>query len=87
MGNIYKEQALYSKAIKIFEEALELPAVTHNADIKKEFTTNLEYLRVVRDVLLKYHALSVPFGKLTKPILREIDAEFQKAQRHSEQFK
>ncbi len=87
LGNIYKEQALYSKAIKIFEEALELPAVTHNEDIKKEFTTNLEYLRVVRDVLLKYHASSVPFGKLTKPILREIDAEFQKAQRHSEQFK
>lgn len=87
LGNIYKEQALYSKAIKIFEEALALPAVTRNEDIKKEFVNNLEYLRVVRDVLLKYHALSIPFGKLSKEILQEIDAEYQKAQRRSEQFK
>ena len=81
LGNIYKEQALYSKAIKIYEEALTLPAVMRNQSIKKEFVTNLEYLRIVRDVLLKYHALSMPFAKLSKEILQEIDSEFQKAQR------
>ncbi len=81
LGNIYKEQALYSKAIKIYEEALTLPTVTRNPSIKKEFVTNLEYLRIVRDVLLKYHALSKPFAKLSQEILQEIDSEFQKAQR------
>ncbi len=81
LGNIYKEQALYSKAIKIYEEALTLPAVSRNRSIKKEFVNNLEYLRIVRDVLLKYHALSVPYGKLSGKILQEIDDEFRKAQR------
>lgn len=81
LGNIYKEQALYSKAIKIYEEALTLPAVSRNPSIKKEFVTNLEYLRIVRDVLLKYHALSMPFAKLSQEILQEIDNEYQKAHR------
>ena len=40
----------------------------------------LAYLRVVRDVLLKYHALSTPFDKLSNDILNEIDTEFKKVQ-------
>ena len=85
LGNIYKEEALYSKAIKVYENALNLPAVKDNDEIRKEFADNLEYLRVVRDVLLKYHALSTPFGKLSKEILQEIDTEFRKVQVHSAQ--
>ena len=85
LGNIYKEQALYSKAIKTYEEALALPAVKRNDSVKKEFTTTLAYMRIARDVLLKYHALSTPFGKLSKEILQEIDAEFKKAQINSAQ--
>ena len=81
LGNIYKEQALYSKAIKIYEEALTLPAVARNRSVKKEFVNNLEYLRIVRDVLLKYQALSVPYGKLSGKLLQEIDDEFRKMQR------
>ena len=76
---------MYSKAIKIYEEALTLPAVIRNPSIGKEFKKNLEYLRIVRDVLLKYHALSVPYGKLSEEILQEIDNEFNKSQRHSAQ--
>lgn len=85
LGNIYKEEALYSKAIKIYEDALNLPAVKRNEEIKKEFAANLEYLRVVRDVLLKYQAMSTPFGKLSKEILQEIDTEFNKIKLHSAQ--
>ena len=87
LGNIYKENALYSKAIKTFEDALNLPAVKRNASIKNEFTKNLDYLRVVRDVLLKNRALTTPFGKIPKEILQEIDSEFQKTQIHSAQYK
>ena len=87
LGNLYKEEALYSKAIKIYEEALRLPAVKRNATIKKEFASNLKYLRVVREVLLKNHMLSMPFDKLSKEILQEIDTEFKKVQINSTQSK
>ena len=80
LGNIYKDKALYSNAIKIFEEALTLPAVERNSSTKKEFVNNLEYLRVVHEVLVKHKALSTPFNKLSKEILQEIDTEFKKVQ-------
>ena len=83
LGNIYKENALYAKAIKTYEAALNLPAVKRNAATKKDFMNNLEYLRVVRDILLKHRAATTPFDKIPKEILQEIDAEFQKAQLRS----
>ena len=87
LGNLYKEQALYSKAIKIYEEALMLPAVKRNASTKKEFANNLGYLRIVRDVLLKHHMLSTPFDKLPRETLQEVDTEFKKVQINSAQSK
>ena len=87
LGNLYKENALYPKAIKVYEEAMNLPAVKRNPSTKKEFVKTLEYLRVVRDILLKHHISSTPFGKLPKEILQEIDVEFQKTQLHSAQYK
>ena len=83
LGNLYKENALYTKAIKIYEEALDLPAVKRNAETKKDFANNLKYLRVVRDILLKHNAASTPFDKIPREILQEIDAEFQKTQLHA----
>lgn len=85
LGNIYKEQALYTEAIKIYEQALTLPAVNRNASTKKEFANNLQYLRVIYDVLLKYHVLSTPFSQLSREILQEIDTEFKKVQINSAQ--
>ncbi|MBQ3433984.1 MAG: tetratricopeptide repeat protein, partial [Selenomonadaceae bacterium] len=87
LGNLYKEQALYSKAIKIYEEALMLPAVKRSASTKKEFANNLGYLRIVRDVLLKHHMLSTPFDKLPRETLQEVDTEFKKVQINSAQSK
>ena len=87
LGNLYKEHALYSKAIKTYEEALTLPAVKRNISAKKEFARNLEYLRVVRDILLKHRALSTPFGKISNEILQEIDVEFQATRIYSAQKK
>ena len=85
LGNIYKDQALYSNAIKIYEEALMLPAVKRNSEIRKEFLSTLEYLRVVHNVLVKRRALSTPFNQLSKEILQEIDTEFQRVQINSAQ--
>ena len=80
LGNIYKDNALYSNAIKIYEEALTLPAVERNSETKKEFLNTLEYLRVVHAVLTRHRALSTSFNKLSKEILQDIDSEFKKAQ-------
>ena len=87
LGNLYKENALYAKAIKTYEDALDLPAVKRNDEIKREFTKNLEYLRIVRDILLKNNLTTTPFAKIPKEILQEIDVEFQKTQLRSAQYK
>ena len=87
LGNIYKAEALYSNAIKLYEDALALPSVERNTEIKREFAANLEYLRILRDVLLKRGAMSTPFAKLPQEILQEIDTESRKIQIHSAQSK
>ena len=85
LGNIYKDRAMYSKAIKIYEEALTLPAVERNDSIKKEFVDKLKYLQVVHEVLSRHHALSTPFNLLSREILQEIDTEFKAVQINSPQ--
>ena len=80
LGNIYKEQAFYTKAIKTYEDALELPAVRRNASTKAEFQKNLIYLRTVQSVLLRHKALSTPFSKISRAYLQEIETEFKAMQ-------
>ena len=85
LGNIYKEQAAYTKAIKTYEDALDLPTVKRNASTLKEFKNNLAYLKIVQSVLLRHQALSTPFSKISKEYLQEIETEFQTAQLKSAQ--
>ena len=80
LGNIYKEQAFYTKAIKTYEDALELPAVMRSASTKAEFRRNLIYLKTVQSVLLRHKALSTPFSKISRAYLQEIESEFQTMQ-------
>ncbi len=84
LGNIYKEQAFYTKAIKTYEEALELPAVKRNANTTAEFKSNLIYLKTVQSVLLRHKALSTPFSKISRAYLQEIELEYQNMQMKSE---
>ena len=83
LGNIYKEQAFYTKAIKTYEDALELPAVRRSASTKAEFQKNLIYLKTVQSVLLRHKALSTPFSKISRAYLQEIETEFQALQMRS----
>ena len=80
LGNIYKEQAMYAKAIKIYEDSLELPAVKRNFSTLANFKKNIIYLKSVQSVLLRHQALSTPFSKISKVYLQEIESEFQAAQ-------
>ena len=80
LGNIYKEQAFYTKAIKTYEDALELPAVRRSASTRAEFKKNLIYLKTVQSVLLRHKALSTPFSKISRAYMQEIETEFQTMQ-------
>lgn len=80
LGNLYKEQAMYAKAIKIFEDALDLPAVKRNFSTAEKFKKNIIYLKAVQSVLLRHQELRTPFSKISKVYLQEIESEFQSAQ-------
>ena len=83
LGNIYKEQAAYTKFIKTYEEALKLPVVMRNADTRREFTKNLSYMRIVQSVLVRHRALTIPFSKIPRQYLQEVDNEFKSLQFNS----
>ena len=78
LSSIYKEQAAYTKAIKVCEDALTLPAVVRSASARKDFSNSLAYLRTVQAVLSKHRVLSTPFSKIPRNLLLEIDADFKK---------
>ena len=80
LGNLYKEQAMYAKAIKVFEDALELPAVKRSFSTTEKFQKNIIYLKAVQSVLLRHQELKTPFSKISKIYLQEIESEFQAAQ-------
>ena len=78
LSSLYKEQAAYTKAIKVCEDALTLPAVVRSASARKEFSHDLAYLRTVQAVLSRHRVLSTPFSKISRQLLEEIDADFKK---------
>ena len=83
LGNIYKEQASYTRFIKTYEEALKLPVVMRNADTRREFTKNLTYMRIVQSVLVKHRAITMPFSKIPRQYLQEVETEFKALQLNS----
>lgn len=76
LGNIYREQAEYSKAIQICEEAMDLPIVKNDLEMHLEFSRNLLYLRTVQLVLLQHHALQTPYSKIPQEYMAEIEKTF-----------
>lgn len=82
MGNIYKNNGAYDDAIHAYRNAMTLAAVTSNADIREEFTKNIDYLRIVKLVLARHHASKLAFEKIPADWQQEIERIFQK--RHSQ---
>ncbi len=83
LGNIYKEQAAYTKVIKTYEEALKLPAVVRNANTRKEFEKNLTYVKILQSILIRHRALTMPFSKIPRQYIQEADTEFKSLQLNS----
>lgn len=78
LSSLYKEQAAYTKAIKVCEDALTLPAVVRSASARNDFSHDLAYLRTVQAVLSRHRVLSTPFSKIPHRLIAEIDADFKK---------
>ena len=72
LSAIYREQAAYIKAVKVYEDALNFAAVKKNPAVKKEILKNLTYIKTVQSVLLKHHALSTPFSQIPEEYLQEV---------------
>ncbi|SFT77503.1 colicin import membrane protein [Selenomonas sp. GACV-9] len=79
LGNLYKEQAAYTEAIQSYQQALSLPIIASNDDMKQEFIKNTRYLTIVQDILSKHHALSTPFPDIPADVMQEIETEFQQS--------
>ena len=87
LGNIYKEQAAYTRLIKTYEDALKLPAVMRNESTKKEFLKNLAYIKIVQSVLIRHRALTMPFSKIPRQYIQEVETEFKAMQLNSSNSK
>ena len=77
LSAMYREQAAYTKAIEVYEDALTLPAVKKNSAVMAEFKKKLAYIKTVQAVLFKHNALTTPFSKISREHLREIELEFK----------
>ena len=77
LSAIYREQAAYTKAIKVYEDALNLSAVKKNSAVMAEFKKKLAYIKTVQAILWKHRALTTPFSKIPKEYLREIELDFK----------
>jgi len=77
LSAIYREQAAYTKAIKVYEEALTLPAVKKNSAVEDEFKRKLAYMQTVQAVLLRHKALTTPFSQIPISYMQEVELEFK----------
>ena len=80
LGNIYKEQAAYTRFIKTYEEALKLPVVMRNSTTYNEFAKTLTFMKMVQTVLARHRALTTPFSKIPAQYLQEAETEIKAAQ-------
>ena len=79
LGNLYKGQAAYAEALTLYRQALSLPIIATNDDMRQEFIKNTHYLTIVQDILSKHHTLSTPFPDIPADIMQEIETEFQQS--------
>ena len=78
LGNLYKSNAAYDKAIATYQDALSIPSIADDDAMYQEFKRNLLYLRTVKYILNKHHALATPFADIPGDYRREIEQVFQR---------
>lgn len=77
LGAIYREQAAYAKAIKVYEQAKSLLIVKKNAEVTEEFQKKIVYMETLQAVLFRHKALQTPFSQIPREFFQEIEKEFR----------
>lgn len=77
LGAIYREQAAYAKAIKVYEQAKSLLIVKKNAEVTEEFQKKIVYMETLQAVLFRHKALQTPFSQIPRKFFQEIETEFK----------
>ncbi len=76
IGTILKNLGSYNEAIQVFTEGRLLPGVIHNTSLDQEFISNIAYLRVVKNVLIKNSLEFTPLNQIPSSAFKEINDEF-----------
>ena len=77
LGAIYREQAAYAEAIKVYEQAKSLLIVRKNAEVTEEFQKKIVYMETLQAVLFRHKALKTPFSLIPREFFQEIEKEFR----------
>ncbi|MCR5176032.1 MAG: tetratricopeptide repeat protein [Anaerovibrio sp.] len=76
IGNIYKDNGRYPEAIKSFEQAMTLGAVSTKPHILAEFKDSIRYIRAVYDVLQAHNQAEMPFYDIPGEYMPAIEATY-----------
>ena len=81
IGNMLKNNGEYDQAIRVFTEAISLPANQDDAGLQQEFESAAEYVRTIKKVLLEHQLGDLPFNVIPHEILQQIDNEHRSSRR------
>ena len=73
IGNMLKNNGEYDQAIRVFTEAITLPANQDDAGLQQEFKSAAEYVRTIKKVLLEHQLGDLPFNVIPHEVLQQID--------------
>lgn len=71
--NVYKQLGSYNKAIKLLQRGLEN---TSAEIIRKDFITNIAYMRIIKNILQTKHLDLLPYDEIPDKVKEEIEKEF-----------
>ncbi|MBQ7516752.1 MAG: tetratricopeptide repeat protein, partial [Schwartzia sp.] len=76
LGNIYKENGAYDEAIRVYRQALSLPAIQGQSGVEADFARNIDYLDTVSHILAQHDVPSLPFNQIPPGYMQEIESAF-----------
>ena len=77
LGNIYKSTGSYDEALAIYAKAFTLPAVSVDNVVKENFQMNIDYLRIIKVILIRHNCFKTPFSQIPQNIMQKIEMTFQ----------
>lgn len=73
MINICKTIGDYGRAVEIYHDAINLPAVVENPDIKHELQAGLVYITCIIKILANHEISNTPYSNIPSDVMKEIE--------------